>query len=106
FLEGPSLSYHHLEDQLALLGKVLNIGDDAARLEELDEDTDEIALNSARCSQGSMSAMSGSKRMVYMECICDFYNYSSNMACLKCNIGRLEDQPTSEYEEHMWRRAT
>ncbi|KAE9597775.1 hypothetical protein Lal_00041467 [Lupinus albus] len=65
--EGPSLSYHHLEDQLALLGKVLNAGDDAVGLEQLDEDTDEIALNSARRSQGSMSAMSGAKGMVYME---------------------------------------
>ncbi|KAE9614123.1 putative DNA helicase chromatin remodeling SNF2 family [Lupinus albus] len=65
--EGPSLSYHHLEDQLALLGKVLSAGDDAVGLEQLDEDTDEIALNSARRSQGSMSAMSGAKGMVYME---------------------------------------
>ncbi|OIW21417.1 hypothetical protein TanjilG_02919 [Lupinus angustifolius] len=37
---------------------------------------------------------------------CDFYHYSRNMACLKCNIGRLEDQPTSEYQEHMWRRES
>ncbi|CAL0313355.1 unnamed protein product [Lupinus luteus] len=65
--EGPSLSYHHLEDQLALLGKVLSAGDDAVGLEQLDEDTDEIALNSARRSHGSMSAMSGAKGMVYME---------------------------------------
>ncbi|CAL0312635.1 unnamed protein product [Lupinus luteus] len=65
--EGPSLSYHHLEDQLALLGKVMSAGDDAVGLEQLDEDTDEIALNSARRSQGSMSAMSGAKGMVYME---------------------------------------
>ncbi|KAF1881518.1 hypothetical protein Lal_00021497 [Lupinus albus] len=37
---------------------------------------------------------------------CAFYNYSRNMACLKSNIGRLEHQPTSDYEEHMWRRSS
>lgn len=65
--EGPRLSYYHLEDQLALLGKVLSAGDDAVGLEQLEEDADEIALHSARRSQGSMSAMSGAKGMVYME---------------------------------------
>ncbi|RDX75821.1 DNA repair helicase XPB1, partial [Mucuna pruriens] len=65
--EGPSLSYYHLEDQLALLGKVLSAGDDAVGLEQLEEDADEIALHNARRSQGSMSAMSGAKGMVYME---------------------------------------
>ncbi|XP_061355309.1 general transcription and DNA repair factor IIH helicase subunit XPB1-like isoform X2 [Gastrolobium bilobum] len=65
--EGPRLSYHHLEDQLALLGKVLSAGDDAVGLEQLEEDSDEIALHNARRSQGSMSAMSGAKGMVYME---------------------------------------
>ncbi|CAL5214860.1 unnamed protein product [Lathyrus oleraceus] len=65
--EGSRLSYHHLEDQLSLLGKVLNAGDDAVGLEQLEEDSDELALKSARRSQGSMSAMSGAKGMVYME---------------------------------------
>ncbi|CAI8619470.1 unnamed protein product [Vicia faba] len=65
--EGSRLNYHHLEDQLALLGKVLNAGDDAVGLEQLEEDSDELALKSARRSQGSMSAMSGAKGMVYME---------------------------------------
>ncbi|KAK2385143.1 General transcription and DNA repair factor IIH helicase subunit xpb1 [Trifolium repens] len=65
--EGSRLHYHHLDDQLALLGKVLNAGDDAVGLEQLEEDSDEIALKSARRSQGSMSAMSGAKGMVYME---------------------------------------
>ncbi|XP_027340320.1 general transcription and DNA repair factor IIH helicase subunit XPB1 isoform X1 [Abrus precatorius] len=65
--EGPRLSYYHLEDQLALLGKVLSAGDDAVGLEQLEEDADEIALHSARRSQASMSAMSGAKGMVYME---------------------------------------
>lgn len=65
--EGSSLHYHHLDDQLALLGKVLNAGDDAVGLEQLEDDADEIALKSARRSQGSMSAMSGAKGMVYME---------------------------------------
>ncbi|KAK8472762.1 hypothetical protein PHAVU_002G291500 [Phaseolus vulgaris] len=65
--EGPSLNYYHLEDQLALLGKVLSAGDDAVGLEQLEEDADEIALNNARRSHGSMSAMSGAKGMLYME---------------------------------------
>lgn len=65
--EGSRLHYHHLDDQLALLGKVLNAGDDAVGLEQLEEDSDEIALKSARRSQGSMSAMSGAKGMVYVE---------------------------------------
>ncbi|KEH21098.1 putative DNA helicase chromatin remodeling SNF2 family [Medicago truncatula] len=65
--EGSRLHYHHLDDQLALLGKVLNAGDDAVGLEQLEDDADELALKSARRSQGSMSAMSGAKGMVYME---------------------------------------
>lgn len=65
--EGSRLHYHHLDDQLALLGKVLNAGDDAVGLEQLEDDADEIALKSARRSQGSMSAMSGAKGMVYVE---------------------------------------
>ncbi|XP_004503689.1 general transcription and DNA repair factor IIH helicase/translocase subunit XPB1 [Cicer arietinum] len=65
--EGSRLNYHHLEDQLSLLGKVLNAGDDAVGLEQLEEDSDELALRSARRSQASMSAMSGAKGMVYME---------------------------------------
>ncbi|KAK7292960.1 hypothetical protein RJT34_15818 [Clitoria ternatea] len=68
--EGPRLSYYHLEDQLALLGKVLSAGDDAVGLEQLEEDADEIALHHARRSLGSMSAMSGAKGMVYMEYSC------------------------------------
>ncbi|KAL0312565.1 UNVERIFIED_CONTAM: General transcription and DNA repair factor IIH helicase subunit XPB1 [Sesamum radiatum] len=64
---GPELSYHRLEDQLALLGKVLSAGDDAVGLEQLEEDADDIALQKARRSAGSMSAMSGASGMVYME---------------------------------------
>ncbi|XP_019151624.1 PREDICTED: DNA repair helicase XPB1 isoform X1 [Ipomoea nil] len=64
---GPELSYHHLDDQLALLGKVLSAGDDAVGLEQLEEDADDIALQKARRSMGSMSAMSGAKGMLYME---------------------------------------
>ena len=50
--------------------QVLSSGDDQVGLEQLDEDADEIALQSARRSQGSMSAMSGAKGMVYMEYRC------------------------------------
>ncbi|KAE8055361.1 hypothetical protein FH972_012202 [Carpinus fangiana] len=64
---GADLSYHSLEEQLALLGKVLSAGDDAVGLEQLEEDADDIALHKARRSMGSMSAMSGANGMVYME---------------------------------------
>lgn len=64
---GAELSYHRLDDQLALLGKVLSAGDNEVGLEQLEEDADDIALQKARRSAGSMSAMSGAKGMVYME---------------------------------------
>ncbi|XWS49977.1 hypothetical protein CRYUN_Cryun12cG0048800 [Craigia yunnanensis] len=64
---GADLSYYHLDEQLALLGKVLTAGDDAVGLEQLEEDADDIALHKARRSMGSMSAMSGAYGMVYME---------------------------------------
>lgn len=57
--------------------QVLNAGDDAVGLEQLEEDSDELALKSARRSQGSMSAMSGAKGMVYME-----YRYIILFICL------------------------
>lgn len=50
--------------------QVLNAGDDAVGLEQLEEDADDIALHKARRSMGSMSAMSGAKGMVYMEYRC------------------------------------
>ncbi|KAJ0431245.1 putative DNA helicase chromatin remodeling SNF2 family [Helianthus annuus] len=66
---GSELSYHRLEDQLSLLGKVLSAGDDKLGLEILEDDTDDIALQKARARRlmGSMSAMSGAKGMVYHE---------------------------------------
>ncbi|KAH6777555.1 DNA repair helicase XPB1-like protein [Perilla frutescens var. hirtella] len=64
---GAELSYHRLDDQLALLGKVLSAGDNEVGLEQLEEDADDIALQKARRYAGSMSAMSGAKGMVYME---------------------------------------
>ncbi|KAK9911400.1 hypothetical protein M0R45_035315 [Rubus argutus] len=64
---GADLSYHRLDDQLALLSKVLSVGDDKVGLETLEEDADEIALQKARRSTGSMSLMSGANGMVYME---------------------------------------
>ncbi|CAA7408354.1 unnamed protein product [Spirodela intermedia] len=64
---GAELSYHRLEDQLDLLNKVLNAGDDAVGLEQLEEDTDGMALQKARRTVGSMSAMSGARGMFYME---------------------------------------
>ncbi|KAD3641317.1 hypothetical protein E3N88_30541 [Mikania micrantha] len=66
---GSELSYHRLEDQLSLLGKVLSAGDDMVGLEILEDDTDDIALQKARARRqvGSMSVMSGAKGMVYHE---------------------------------------
>ncbi|XP_068642462.1 general transcription and DNA repair factor IIH helicase/translocase subunit XPB1-like [Aristolochia californica] len=64
---GAELHYHRLDEQLALLTKVLNAGDDAVGLEQLEEDADDITLLKARRAVGSMSAMSGAKGMVYME---------------------------------------
>uniref|UniRef100_A0A2P2JC71 DNA 3'-5' helicase n=1 Tax=Rhizophora mucronata TaxID=61149 RepID=A0A2P2JC71_RHIMU len=64
---GADLSYHRLDEQLALLAKVLSAGDDMVGLEQLEEDVDDIALHKARRSAGSMSAMSGANGMVYME---------------------------------------
>ncbi|XP_078445881.1 general transcription and DNA repair factor IIH helicase/translocase subunit XPB1-like [Wolffia australiana] len=64
---GPELSFHRLEEQLDLLNKVLNAGDDAVGLEQLEEDTDGMALQKARRTVGSMSAMSGARGMFYME---------------------------------------
>ncbi|KAJ0913898.1 putative DNA helicase chromatin remodeling SNF2 family [Helianthus annuus] len=66
---GAELSYHRLEDQLSLLGKVLSAGDETVGLETLEYDTDDIALQKvqARRVAGSMSAMSGAKGMVYHE---------------------------------------
>ncbi|KAI3914510.1 hypothetical protein MKX01_003727, partial [Papaver californicum] len=64
---GPDLSYHTRDDQLQLLNKVLNAGDDMVGLEQLDEDTDDIALLKARRTMRSMSVMSGADGMAYME---------------------------------------
>nr|XP_043606022.1 general transcription and DNA repair factor IIH helicase subunit XPB1-like [Erigeron canadensis] len=66
---GAELSYHRLEDQLSLLGKVLSAGDDMVGLEILEDDTDEVALQKAKARRrmGSMSAMSGAQGMYYQE---------------------------------------
>ncbi|OVA13975.1 Helicase Ercc3 [Macleaya cordata] len=64
---GADLSYSSRDEQLQLLNKVLNAGDDMVGLEQLEEDTDDIALQKARRTFGSMSAMSGAHGMVYME---------------------------------------
>ncbi|PRQ56829.1 putative DNA helicase [Rosa chinensis] len=64
---GADLSNHRVEDQLALLSKVLSAGDDKVGLEPHDNDADDISLQKAHRSTGSMSVMSGSDGMVYME---------------------------------------
>ncbi|KFK33015.1 hypothetical protein AALP_AA6G319200 [Arabis alpina] len=72
---GSSLSYHSQEEQLSLLAKVLNAGDDLVGLEQLEEDTDGKALQSWKLkrSNGSMSNFSGSRNMAYLE-----YNKSAS----------------------------
>ncbi|KAI4969996.1 hypothetical protein ZWY2020_000910 [Hordeum vulgare] len=65
--EGPNLSFHTLDEQLDLLGKVLSAGDDMIGVEHLEEDSDGKALLKARRSAGLMSAFSGAGGMVYME---------------------------------------
>lgn len=46
---------------------MLSAGDNEVGLEQLEEDADDIALQKARRSAGSMSAMSGANGRVYME---------------------------------------
>ncbi|EEF51222.1 general transcription and DNA repair factor IIH helicase subunit XPB1 isoform X2 [Ricinus communis] len=89
---GPDLSYYHLDEQLALLAKVLNAGDDAVGLEQLEEDADDIALHKARRSMGSMSAMSGAKGMVYME-------YSTGRNKL-AGQGHIKSKPKDPAKRH------
>ncbi|KAE8818318.1 DNA repair helicase XPB2 [Hordeum vulgare] len=64
--EGPNLSFHTLDEQLDLLGKVLSVGDDMIGVEHLEEDSDGKALLKARRTAGLMSAFSGAGGMVYM----------------------------------------
>ncbi|KAK6158213.1 hypothetical protein DH2020_005527 [Rehmannia glutinosa] len=98
---GPELSYHRLDDQLALLGKVYILllckfemclvrGDDMVGLEQLEEDTDGIALQKARRTFGSMSAMSGASGMVYME-------YSTGQKKLH---GQAKSKPKDPLKRH------
>ncbi|CAI9094122.1 OLC1v1029812C5 [Oldenlandia corymbosa var. corymbosa] len=87
---GPELSYYHLQDQLALLGKVLSAGDDAVGLEQLEEDADGMALLKARRYAGSMSAMSGANGMVYME-----YNTGQ-----KRSHGAMKGKPKDPTKRH------
>lgn len=64
---GPELNYFRLDEQMDLLTKVLNAGDEAGGVEQLDEDVDDITQLRARRTIGSLSAMSGAQGMVYME---------------------------------------
>ncbi|CAL9030167.1 unnamed protein product [Prunus brigantina] len=88
---GPELNYHSLDDQLALLTKVLSAGDEAVGLEQLEEDADDIALHKARRFGGSMSAMSGANGMVYME-------YSTGRH--KLGKGQMKSKPKDPAKRH------
>ncbi|KAM7525782.1 hypothetical protein LguiA_015684 [Lonicera macranthoides] len=87
---GPELSYHRLEEQLALLGKVLSAGDDAVGLEQLDEDADDIALQKARRYAGSLSTLSGASGRIYME-----YNTGRNK-----ELGQVKGKPKDPAKRH------
>ncbi|KAI5655449.1 hypothetical protein M9H77_32636 [Catharanthus roseus] len=88
---GPELSYHSLDDQLALLSKVLSAGDDAVGLEQLEEDADGMALMKARRFGGSMSKMSGASGMVYME-------YSTGQK--RPGQGQMKSKPKDPNKRH------
>ncbi|MED6161871.1 General transcription and DNA repair factor IIH helicase subunit xpb1 [Stylosanthes scabra] len=79
----------HLCQQI-LSFKVLSAGDDAVGLEQLEEDTDEIALNRAHRSQTSMSTRSGAKGMVYME-------YSTGQNTGQAQIKRKSKDPSKRH---------
>ncbi|KAG6557221.1 hypothetical protein Mapa_001148 [Marchantia paleacea] len=64
---GPELSFYSRADQLDLLTKVLNAGEEAAGVEELEEDVDDITRFRTRRTQGQMSRYSGADGMMYME---------------------------------------
>ncbi|KAL8088916.1 general transcription and DNA repair factor IIH helicase/translocase subunit XPB1 [Apium graveolens] len=85
---GPELSYYSLDDQNKLLTKVLTAGDDQVGLEILDEDTDDVALQKARRSMGSMSYMSGANGKIYME-----YNMGRNK-------GHMRSKPKDPTKRH------
>ncbi|KAG8055786.1 hypothetical protein GUJ93_ZPchr0001g29754 [Zizania palustris] len=65
--ELPNLKFYTLDDQLELLSRSLNAGDDMIGIERLEEDSDGKALMKARRSVGSMGTFSGANGMVYME---------------------------------------
>lgn len=67
--EGQDLSYSTQDEQMDLLTKVLNAGDEAMREEILDEDMDDLSHvpRGPRRTVGSMSAMSGAQGRMYME---------------------------------------
>ena len=66
---GDDLSFSSQDEQLDLLTKVLNAGEEVGAEETLAEDMDDLAHvpRAARRSVGNMSAMSGSQGMMYME---------------------------------------
>lgn len=66
---GPGLSYYHVDEQLGLLWKVLNAGDDIVGMEEIEteEDIDAKTFGRENRTVGSMSSYSGAKGMIYME---------------------------------------
>ncbi|KAM7494282.1 hypothetical protein LguiB_028891 [Lonicera macranthoides] len=86
---GDELGYHRLDEQLALLGKVLSAGDDLTGLEQLEEDADDLALQKPRRFAGSMSAMLGANGRVY-------YEFSNG----KRIMGKAKEKPKDPAKRH------
>ncbi|KAJ3670649.1 hypothetical protein LUZ60_008075 [Juncus effusus] len=86
---GSDLSFSTLDEQLDLLSKVLNAGDDMVGLEQLEEDSDGKALWKAKRLTGSMSAYSGANGMLYME-----YNTG------KGKLGQAKGKPKDPAKRH------
>lgn len=91
---GAELSYHRLDEQLALLGKVLNAGDDAVGLEQLEEDADDITVQKAKRIEGSMSDMSGATGRVYME-------YANDKGNKHAAHGKMKSKPKDPSKRHI-----
>ncbi|RZC85229.1 hypothetical protein C5167_041412 [Papaver somniferum] len=85
---GADLGYHSRDEQLHLLGKILNSGDDMVGMEQLDEDTYDDTSAEVRRTLGSMSAMSA-RESILVRVILKVLSprtQPSGTACLKSDL--------------------
>lgn len=80
------LSYSTQQEQLDLLGRVLQADNAEAGEERLGEDLDDIERYRARRSVGNMRALSGANGMVYMEYRCEDAGFAPDL-CLGFGLG-------------------